>query len=124
MPNSSLSLRVIFLIREKETDPDLIDLVVGQTDIYRSKLHSEGVNVEIGSKSFQVEVQIIDSMKDIKFRKNISGLSGADCLLCQTKQEEWLDRERIEEGFTIDRTAQDTAELYLALADDNGNIPR
>ena len=124
VPNSSLSLRVIFLIREKETDPDLIDLVVGQTDISRSKLHSEGVNVEIGSKSFQVEVQIIDSMKDIKFRKNISGLSGADCLLCQTKQEEWLDRERIEEGFTIDRTAQDTAELYLALADDNGNIQR
>ena len=59
----------------------------------------------------KVSVKIIDSMKDIKYRKKISGLQGADCLLCETKQEDWLKRARAESGFEISRCAQENAQL-------------
>ena len=69
-PNSSFGLCVGFLIREKETNIDLLDMVVRKTDEVREKVESGGILVEISEGvCSKVSVKIIDSMKDIKYRK-------------------------------------------------------
>ena len=61
-------------------------------------------------------------MKDLKFKKYISGLGGADCILCKSQQKDWTDRERVSRGFPIERSAEDTFELYEQLVDEDGDI--
>ena len=36
---------------------------------------------------------IQDTMKDMKFKKKICGSGGADCILCESRQNDWLDEE-------------------------------
>ena len=55
-----------------------------------------------------VKAKIVDTMKDLKLKKAISGLGGADCILCTTKQSDWLDQKKIENGFPINRRAEET----------------
>ena len=50
-------------------------------------------------------VAIRDTMKDLKIKKSLSGLGGADCIICTTKQDEWMIEGRIREGFAITRSA-------------------
>ena len=63
-------------------------------------------------------------MKDLKFKKIVSGLSGADCLLCKSKQAEWTKLALIEPGesFKINRSAADTRHIFNSVVDSNGNI--
>ena len=63
-------------------------------------------------------------MKDLKFKKLISGLGGADCIICETKQEDWSNEEKIIEGFQITRTNIDTITLYQELVDDRCSIKK
>ena len=39
-------------------------------------------------------------------------------------QEDWLKRERVESGFEISQSAQENAQLYIALANENGEVSR
>ena len=80
-PNSCKTLRPLFLIREKETDSNLLNLVIPITDKVCSELALDGVCVPIGNKYVNIKITIHDSMKDLKFKKSISGLGGANCLL-------------------------------------------
>ena len=105
-PNNCRTLRPLFLIREKETDEELLNLVIPSTDTARSKLSSEGVCVTVGDEGFDVNVTIYDTMKDLKLKKHISGLGGADCILCKTKQADWSNIEKVLEGFPINRSAE------------------
>ena len=63
-------------------------------------------------------------MKDLKLKKKISGLGGADCLLCKSKQKDWTNQETIlnKESFRIDRSATDTRSILNSVIDGDGNI--
>ena len=121
-PNNCRSLRPVFLIREKETDEDLLNLVIPTTDKARAELSSEGVCATVGKKGYHVKIIIHDTMKDLKFKKCISGLGGADCILCKTKQRDWTTNTKVTEGFPINRSAVNTLKLYKELIDENGEI--
>ena len=63
-------------------------------------------------------------MKDMKIRIAESGLGGAQCLMCDTKQEDWKNSKKILDCnfFKINRTAEKTITLYNQLVDGDGNI--
>ena len=61
-------------------------------------------------------------MKDLKLKRAISGLGGADCILCITKQYDWKDASQIKKGFAINRSAAETWELFAKLVTPDGNI--
>lgn len=71
-PNNCTSLRPLFLIREKETDEDLLSIVIPATDNARAELASEGVCVTDNMKGYNVKIIIHHSMKDLKFQKKNS----------------------------------------------------
>ena len=100
----------MFLIRGKETDEDLLSLVIPKTDEARKEL-AAGVCARVGDKGVDMKVIIHDSMKDLKFKKYISGLGGADCILRKSQQKDWTDRERVSRGFPIERSAEDNSWL-------------
>ena len=100
-PNSASCLRPLYLIRAPETDEDLLTLVVPATDKARDSLNENGFVFLISGSAFDVEVIIYDSMKDLKFKRMISGLGGADCLLCVSQQKDWMDPEKYPNGFEI-----------------------
>ena len=74
VPNSARSLRPVYLIREEETDPDLLQLVIKNTDDSRKNLNQNGMNLAVGGETVHVSCNIKDTMKDLKFKKSISGL--------------------------------------------------
>ena len=121
-PNNCTSLRPLFLIREKETDEDLLSIVIPATDNARAELASEGVCVTDNMKGYNVKIIIHDSMKDLKLKKKLSGLGGADCILCKTKQADWTTTSKVQEGFYINRSATDNLALYNKLVGENGKI--
>ena len=53
-------------------------------------------------------------MKDMKIRIAESGLEGAQCLMCDTKQEDWKNSKKILDYnfLKINRTAEKTITLY------------
>ena len=118
VPNSARSLRPIYLIREKETNEDLLKEVVHNTDEARDDLNMNGLMVD----DEKVEVDIKDTMKDLKFKKLICGLGGAACILCKSKVEDWTNVEKIKDGFRIDRSAADTRDIFNSVVDENSNI--
>ena len=61
-------------------------------------------------------------MKDLKFKKKLSGLGGADCILCISKQADWSNREKVARGFQIERSAESTLISYTKLVGDDGEI--
>ena len=121
-PNSCRSLRPVYLIREKETDEDLLSYVIPSTDKAREELCAEGLCATVNMVGYNVKISIKDSMKDLKLKKKISGLGGADCILCKTKQVEWTSSSKVKEGFPINRNAADTLALYNQLIDETGEI--
>ena len=123
-PNSCRTLRPLFLIRESETDEDLLNLVIPTTDKARSELKEEGVCVKYQEdNAVNVKVTIHDSMKDLKFKRHISGLGGADCILCISQTKDWTDREKVSAGFPIERSAEETWKLYEQLVNEEGDVP-
>ena len=67
---------------------------------------------------------IQDMMKDMKFKRNISGLKGAGCILCDMRTKDWTMIKRVKEGFTINRSYEESMRIYHELVDEDGNIPR
>ena len=43
---------------------------------------------------YEVKHQIHNTMKDIKLKKNWSGLGGADCIICESKKRDWMETEK------------------------------
>ena len=82
-PNSPESLRVVYMVREKESDEEMINYVIGVTDEARKELCENRFNVLV-SESLSVHVNVVftDSMKDMKLKRSISNLGGAPCILC------------------------------------------
>ena len=76
----------------------------------------------LGNTCLHINVKIQDSMKDLKFKKKVCGLGGADCILCVTKQANWTDVSNIAQSFPINRSAEDTWQLYEQLINEEGEI--
>ncbi|CAL4194646.1 unnamed protein product, partial [Meganyctiphanes norvegica] len=123
-PNSPEFLRPVYLVREKENDPVLINYVIQSTDSARDTINSNGLVVNTHSIAINTSVVIKDTMKDLKLKKSLSGLGGADCIICATKQDEWMIEERIKEGFAITRSAEETLCLYQSLVNEDGQVPK
>lgn len=118
IPNSPECLRPVYLIREKENDQVLLDYVVSSTDNARDRINENGLVLRFDAISIDVSVAIKDTMKDLKLKKCLSRLGGAGC-----KQNDWMDIKQIEEGFPINRSADETLKLYQSLVDEDGKIP-
>ena len=124
IPNSPECLRPVYLVREKEDNPVLIDHVIKSTDSACDKINNNGLVINTFSTSMNTSVVIKDTMKDLKIKKSLSGLGGADCIICTTKQDEWMIEGRIREGFAITRSAEETLCLYQSLVNEDGEVPR
>ena len=124
--NSPNCLRPVYLIREKESDEEMMNLVIVATDTARQKLHEDGIKINVDGKQVSVAIEIKDTMKDLKLKKAISGLGGADCILCKTRQCDCIDLPKIEEGFKTNRKNEDTVKLYndLISNSDDGEIKK
>ena len=122
-PNSATSTRPIFLLRAGESEERVKDLVIKKTDEGRKDLEVARIIKTDDESVFCVRHEIIDSMKDMKLKKEWSGLGGADCILCESKKADWKNVTKIEEGFPITRLAEDTKKLWTELSM-NGEITR
>ena len=101
----------------------MLDLVIKNTDQARNHLNENGIDVVVVDEhSLHVSCFIKDTMKDLKFKKSISGLGGADCILCKSKVSDWTDLTKIKKGFKIDRTAADTQKIFRSVIDEDGSI--
>ena len=123
-PNSAMAVRPLYLIRELETDPELLEEVIKTTDQAREHLNNESIMLDLYSIKVDIYFFIQDTMKDLKFKRTISGLKGAKCILCNTKAEDWTSIERVMDGFPITHSAEESLQIYYDLVDDDGNIPR
>ena len=125
-PNSATSCRTVYLLRASEDEDRVIDLVIPDTDRQRSDLQSRPVSVTSDSnKIYTVEYKIHDTMKDLKFKKKLSGIGGGDCIICKSRRSDWKDPDKIREGFPITRTAEESRELFnQLLLEGDGEILR
>ena len=69
-------------------------------------------------------VVIKDTMKDLKIKRSLSLLGGADCIICTTKQDEWMIEGRIREVCAITHSSEETLCLYQSLVNEDGDVPR
>lgn len=122
--NSPSTFRSVYTIREKENNDELLELVIKNTDKARNDLNQMGIDISLNEKNIHINIDIKDSMKDLKFKKMVSGLGGADCLLCKSKQADWTDLAKIEDenSFKINRNAADTRNIFNSVVDSEGNI--
>ena len=67
------------------------NIVIRSTDSSLSQLYKNGIVINHNGKIINVNANIKDTMKEIKLRCSVSGLSGADCIICISKTEGWTD---------------------------------
>ena len=82
VPNAARSLRPVFLIREVESNPELLNFVIKETDEARNDLNENGVKINAGEEEVHVSCVIKDSMKDLKLKKLIipTNVSSERCI--------------------------------------------
>ena len=71
---------------------------------------------------YNIKLEGAMRMVDGKVRAAFSGLGGAFCFMCDCTREEANDKDRIEEGFTINRNPEETKQLWdnLCEIDEDG----
>ena len=124
-PNSAFYTRPLALIAEKES-ADLIRFINETFEPEEQKLRDTRIELQQGDKKYKVSLIIEDSMKDLKVRTIESGLGGADCLMCHTRQADWKNKDKINDHntFQITRTAEKTLKLYEEMIADSGEIKK
>ncbi|CAF1357258.1 unnamed protein product [Didymodactylos carnosus] len=124
-PNSSWWTRPLAIIAEKESS-DLIHFVNSEFEPQEKVLEEERISPSRHGKTYAFQIQILDSMKDLKIRLTESKFRGSDCMMCYTRQEDWHNREKLHnpDYFRITRTVSDTMKLHKSLVGDGGTIKR
>ena len=124
-PNSAFYTRPLALIAEKES-ADLIKFINQTFEPEEQKLRENKIEIQHAGKTYKVSVIIEDSMKDLKVRTMESGLGGAECLMCETRQVDWKDKEKIKDpnSFQITRSAEKTIKLYAEMIEESGEIKK
>ncbi|CAF0849900.1 unnamed protein product, partial [Didymodactylos carnosus] len=122
-PNSSRWTCPIALIAEQESE-DLLRFVNDTFEPQERRSREEGIKFVHDNETYEVEVHIEASMKDLKVRMMESGLGGADCLMCTTRQSDWKDVEKLNDDnyFNITRTSEKTLEIYNKMIEEEGEI--
>ena len=124
-PNSASCTRPVYLLRAEETEERVLDLVIPTTDSARDHLESSISSIsDSKGNSYDVCHTIKDTMKDLKFKKKLSGLGGADCIICESRKKDWMNVDKIKEGFPITRLAENSIDLYNDLVQEGGEILR
>ena len=119
--------RPIGLIPGKETRNNLKD-VISELDIgiFQGR-HNENL-LDFGPFKARFRIIIDLTQMDTKMIKTVTGLTGAYCTACTVKESEAHSRENIKDGFPLNRSIQDTEQLFneLKVLDDEGNeyIPK
>ena len=119
-PNSAYSCRPQALIRSKE-DKALLEYDFTYTEAEQKELEASPIIIRSfrnPDRSYQVRHQIMDSMKDLKLKKSLSGCGGAACLLCMSKKADWKNIKLVEKGFPIERTREVVNEIYAQMMED------
>ena len=111
-PNSPFSQRPIFLCAAKECEENIRTFMEDMINPETSKL-GESRSIEGGL----VIVDIIRSMFDGKMSAILSGAGGASCLMCTATHKDLKDRELVTDGFPINRTITDAAQIFLEIDD-------
>ena len=55
--------------------------------------------IDFAGSAADMKFNIKDTIKDLKLKRNLSGLKGAKCILCHTKQTDWTCTENVSHGF-------------------------
>ena len=113
---SATGCRPAYLLRASEDDAQVIDLVFPATyeqceELQKSSLHI----VSKTNQCYVVNHVIHDTMKDLKLKKKLSGLGGGDCILCNTRKQDWKNEDKIIQGFPITRMEEETRRLFMDL---------
>ena len=119
-PNAANGCRPTSLIRSKETT-EVVQYDVKYVEREINKLHEESyavVSFRNPDTAYQVQHEIKSTMKDLKMKKIQNGLGGADCILCETKQAEWMNVKAIEQGFAITRTVEKIKDIWDMMVQD------
>ena len=98
---------------KKKIIPFLIVHVIKFTESTCDKINNNDHVINTFSTSINTSVVIKDTMKDLKIKKSLSGLGSVDCIICTTKQDEWMIEGRIKEGFTITCLVEETVSLSI-----------
>ena len=94
-----------------------------QTEEGREHLESSLVSItDDKGNCYEVCHTITDTMKDLIFKKKLSGIGGADCIICESRKKDWIDAEKIKHGFPINRLAEHSIDLYNKLVEEGGEI--
>ena len=119
-PNSAFMCRPQALIRGKE-DRTLVKYDLSYAEREHAALEASPTTV-VSSRypdtSYNIAHTIIDSMKDLKMKKVASGAGGAPCLLCDSKKNDWVDKETVESGFPINRNAETADQMWKKIVKD------
>ena len=116
-PNSALWCRPQALIRAKE-DRSLLEYDFTYAEKEQEKLCKEPVMITSSRNpdlAGLVTMHIVDSMKDLKLKKTLSGCGGAACLLCMSKKGDWMKEECVNKGFMMERTREVASEIYAEI---------
>ena len=107
-PNSPLWSRVSHIVREQESDPELLATVIPEIDRARNTLNEESCVVTSfrTGKTYQVQHKIHDTM------------NGAYCLLCEFQQHASI----IKTGFPITSNYNQTWDISQKLVDRDGVV--
>ena len=119
-PNSPSTQRPISLQLGKESWESLQSQKIFNKDI--KALKEEGIVVKSSESAYNVKVNIRSHMMDMKAAHLYLGLGGAYCDLCTCSKEQCTDAERIEGGFTINRTVSDLITIFQDLVSNDGNV--
>ena len=98
----------------KECEENIRTFMEDMINPETSKL-GEGLSIEGGL----VIVDIIRFMFDGNMSAILSGAGGASCLMCIATHKELKDRELVTDGFPINRTITDAAQLFLEIEIDD-----
>ena len=116
-PNSALWCRPQALIRGKE-DRGLLEYDFTYAEKEQEELCKEPVMITSSRNpglAGLVKMHIVDSMKDLKLKKSLSGCGGAACLLCMSKKGDWMKEECVNKGFLMERTREVVDEIYAEI---------
>ena len=120
-PNAAKACRPSTLIRSKETK-EVVAYDVRYVEKEIKKLQEESAAVvsfrDNPDKAYQVKHEIKSTMKDLKMKKTVSGLGGAECILCEEKQSAWMNKDAIQKGFPITRTVEKIKDIWDMMAKD------
>jgi hypothetical protein len=110
------------LIPGKETRETCGKLLVA-LDNAVDPIHSQPMLIACCDFNASVKADIGLTQLDGKMLTTASGLGGAYCTACTLSRVDAHKPKRIEQGFEINRTIENTWQLYMELEDECGNVP-